>query len=323
MSWFIEKAINGIIRPPRFHYDKKALLNFPVDPSGNIYTRANAPLLVSRDDGSEIKLDCSIYYAMDTDISGKNCVIYLHGNASSQLEGLFLVPNLCRLGICVVCFDFAGCGNSDGEYISLGYYEERDTVALIDDLSQKFGFQKFVLWGRSMGAATSILVKHELLAGIVVDSAYTSIIDAVTAIAVRLEIPRVVIPACLSYLRRKISNRAGFDLESVSVVEAAKAKDCVPMLMGHAKDDEFIPCQQGREIFDHYNSDDKVFEELPGGHNSSRGEVWLKKAFAFILRVFDMNDKLDMIGSLQHTKLSESNEYHFKNYEAMISGDKK
>ena len=33
---------------------------------------------------------------------------------------------LIKRNISLCTFDFAGCGNSEGEYISLGYYEWKD-----------------------------------------------------------------------------------------------------------------------------------------------------------------------------------------------------
>ena len=47
-------------------------------------------------------------------------VIYLHGNSSSRLEGLKIATELFRRNINLFVFDFAGCGLSEGDYISLG-----------------------------------------------------------------------------------------------------------------------------------------------------------------------------------------------------------
>ncbi len=51
------------------------------------------------------------------------CVIYLHCNAGNRLEALPLVKYLAINKISLFCFDFSGCGNSDGEYITLGKNE--------------------------------------------------------------------------------------------------------------------------------------------------------------------------------------------------------
>ena len=58
------------------------------------------------------------------------CVIYCHGNSSSRLDALDLVKPLLSANITLFCFDFAGSGLSEGEFISLGWYE-RDDVASV------------------------------------------------------------------------------------------------------------------------------------------------------------------------------------------------
>jgi hypothetical protein len=49
-------------------------------------------------------------------------LIYLHGNSSSRLEGLKIATELFRRNINLFVFDFAGCGLSEGDYISLGIF---------------------------------------------------------------------------------------------------------------------------------------------------------------------------------------------------------
>lgn len=51
------------------------------------------------------------------------CVIYLHCNAGNRLEALPFIKYLAINKISLFCFDFSGCGNSDGEYITLGKNE--------------------------------------------------------------------------------------------------------------------------------------------------------------------------------------------------------
>lgn len=54
------------------------------------------------------------------------CIIYLHGNSGSRLEALPLVSSILRHKIGLLSFDFSGAGRSEGEYISLGWYERDD-----------------------------------------------------------------------------------------------------------------------------------------------------------------------------------------------------
>jgi hypothetical protein len=50
----------------------------------------------------------------------------MHGNSSSRMESLGIDEILVPLNITLFCFDFAGCGKSEGDYISLGWHERDD-----------------------------------------------------------------------------------------------------------------------------------------------------------------------------------------------------
>ena len=79
-------------------------------------------------------LECSIFLPDSIANKKRPVVIYLHGNCSSRLEALHLVWPLLAKEICVCCFDFSGCGMSEGDYISLGYHEQQDLQTVIDYL---------------------------------------------------------------------------------------------------------------------------------------------------------------------------------------------
>jgi alpha/beta superfamily hydrolase len=51
------------------------------------------------------------------------CVIYLHGNCSSRLEGYQAANVLLPMGMTVFTFDFSGCGRSEGDWVTLGFKE--------------------------------------------------------------------------------------------------------------------------------------------------------------------------------------------------------
>jgi pimeloyl-ACP methyl ester carboxylesterase len=54
----------------------------------------------------------------------------------------------------------SGCGRSDGDYISLGFHEKADLIAVID-LCKERGYQTIGLWGHSMGAAIALFYMAE------------------------------------------------------------------------------------------------------------------------------------------------------------------
>ena len=51
------------------------------------------------------------------------CVVYAHGNSGNKLEGLVYAEKVLPLGINFCAFDFSGCGNSEGRWVTLGYKE--------------------------------------------------------------------------------------------------------------------------------------------------------------------------------------------------------
>lgn len=74
------------------------------------------------------------------------------------------------------CFDFAGCGLSEGEYISLGWYEREDLQTIVEHLRAHRRVSTIGLWGRSMGAVTALMYgdRDPSIGGMVLDSAFSS-----------------------------------------------------------------------------------------------------------------------------------------------------
>lgn len=57
--------------------------------------------------------------------------------------------NLCLL-------DARGCGQSGGQFTTLGIKESSDVYDMIKELQRQFGCKRMILYGRSMGAASVI-----------------------------------------------------------------------------------------------------------------------------------------------------------------------
>lgn len=66
------------------------------------------------------------------------------------------VDQVLARGFNFCSFDFSGTGLSQGQYVSLGFYEKYDIKVVLDYLSSKFNIKSIYLWGRSMGAAATI-----------------------------------------------------------------------------------------------------------------------------------------------------------------------
>ena len=317
---YSEQAINAIIRPPRKEYDISEIpMTLTVD-SEDTFIRFPVSFVNKRNE----TIVGSIYHSTNcSPFSGGPCAIYLHGNASSQLEGQFLVPNLCSYGIFVFCFDFCGCGNSGGKYISLGYFEKQDTEYLMSVLHTQFNLGPFVLWGRSMGAAAALLVQHPLLVGRIADSSFTSVRDMCLSIAKSMNFPNVFVPAVIWYLKKKVLSAANFDFSDVEPISITN-DNCpelmpngeVPAVFGHAGKDNFIPYSQCEKLYNHYGNKKKYLMKLPGGHNSKRNEHWLRLGIAFTLDQFNIT--VDDLIIKPCSRLQESTTFHFSDFLHMV-----
>lgn len=101
----------------------------------------------------------------------------MHGNSSCRLEALDLVQYVLQANMTLFCFDFPGCGRSEGEFISLGWYERDDVNVIVNYLRAERKVNTVGLWGRSMGAATALLHANRdpSIAGMVVDSGFADL----------------------------------------------------------------------------------------------------------------------------------------------------
>lgn len=83
-------------------------------------------------------------------------IIYCHGNAGNKIDIIEIFEFLLwEFNIC--SFDFSGAGYSEGEYVTLGYYEKYDIQAVVNFLRTELGIKNIILYGRSMGAVSSLL----------------------------------------------------------------------------------------------------------------------------------------------------------------------
>lgn len=281
------KAINVIIRPPRTIYQLQDLTNIIFDSKMPSIPR----IPISFKNRRGVNLVGSFYISGQFNTEEKHyCVVYLHGNVGSQKEGRFLVKYLAPRGICVYCFDFSGSGLSGGEYVTLGYNEQTDILDSLDFLRNHFHVSMFVLWGRSMGAASAVLAapNHPLIKGIIVDSAYSSLSKLFSSIATQTPLPSFIRPMAVWWIKHEVQSRAGFDCNDVSPIDVAPKCTNVPLMLGHCTDDDFVPYKHGLNIFQKYGCPDKEMMTMTGGHNGARDPGWIMKCLRFILRVFGL-----------------------------------
>lgn len=210
-------------------------------------------------------------------------VIYLHGNSSSRLEGLKAAPELLKRDINLFVLDFAACGMSEGEYISLGWHEKDDVKIVVDFVEKLPGVSKVGLWGRSMGAATSLLFNHsdDRISACCYDSPFSDFTKLAKELVKKQTkmVPNFVLDAALSFIRKTIKNKNDMDIYKLTPITYA-AKTTTPGFFVHAMQDELIPLEHTLNLFEVY-SGEKSLNVCEGSHNSSRQKHIIEKIGKF------------------------------------------
>jgi len=225
---------------------------------------------------SGLVLECSHFEPTNPPTKRLPCVIYLHGNSSSRIEGIPAAEILLPLNITVFCFDFTGCGHSEGDYISLGWYERSDVETIIEYLRSTNKVSKIGIWGRSMGAVTALLYaeKDPTIAGLVLDSPFANLRLLIDEIAKKhTKIPKFIVNGAMTLVRKTILAKAKFDINKLIPIEHV-GMTVIPALFVAGIEDNFIEPHHTRDIFEKYRGK-KNLMLVEGNHNSARpAHLW-------------------------------------------------
>lgn len=170
------------------------------------------------------------------------CVIYMHGNAGNKMEGLCYADQLLPLGINLLCFDFSGCGNSEGQWVTLGHEEKDDLKSVIEYLYENKRVSVLGLWGRSMGAVSSLLYMSENQGTVncaVLDSGFTNLSKVMDNMGGQMGLPAELVQMMLPMIDQAVFQQANFHLTQMNIANAAKNCE-VPAIFMHGSQDTFI-----------------------------------------------------------------------------------
>ena len=241
ISYSYETLWKSIIRPYRHNYKLKELGPTSFRCRKKNYSRRDFDILGTN--GNILK--CS-YYEMD-EVDRENnlslpVIIFLHGNTCSRIDCLKYLRNVLENSINIFCFDFAGCGLSEGEYISLGYHEKEDLKIIVDFVSKLPHVSSIGLWGHSMGAATAILyaANDKRISCVCADSAFSDFnILAKELVNSFIKMPNFIYSTLISFVRKTIIKKNGLDIYRLKPIDEAK-KITIPIMFVHGVKDSLI-----------------------------------------------------------------------------------
>ncbi|CAA6663570.1 unnamed protein product [Spirodela intermedia] len=272
----MEQLVNFIIRPQEDEFTLK----------GRRFQRKD--LQVKNIRGNV--LQCSHYLPLSIpEGEALPCVIYCHGNSGCRADASEAAVILLPSNITVFTLDFSGSGLSEGEHVTLGWNEKEDLRAVVNYLRTEGNVSFIGLWGRSMGAVTSLMYGAEdpSIAGMVLDSPFSNLVDLMMELvdSYKYPLPKFTVKLAIQHMRRVIKKKANFDIMDLDAIQVAKC--CfVPALLGHATDDDFIRPHHSDLIYDAYEGDKNIIK-FDGDHNSPRPQFYFDSITIFFHNVLN------------------------------------
>ncbi|KAL3800601.1 hypothetical protein ACHAW5_001069 [Stephanodiscus triporus] len=227
-------------------------------------------------------------------------VIYLHGNSSGRPEVVNTLGHLLSLGVAVVAFDFAGSGKSEGEFVSLGYYEQEDLQTVIHHLRASGEVSTISLWGRSMGAATAIMYgsRDATISCMILDSAFTDLTRLAEEMVEKVKeqginVPNFVVSMTLRMIKSSIKSQAGFSIRHISPISHVN-RCFIPAMFVAGDHDCFIDKQHSQRLHACY-AGDKNIVIVDGDHNSPRPRYLLQSACLFLQSCMQLSPCAELV----------------------------
>lgn len=190
------------------------------------------------------------------------------GSGERDLNGG--VQRCFKLGRSALIVEQRASGVSEGNVITFGVNEQKDCLTWLAFMETRFGSDaRIILTGISMGASTVLMAAGRKLPktviGVLADCGYSSQKEIIKKVIRQLKLP-----ADMLYPFVKLGARifGKFNLEEVTPLEAVK-RATVPIIFFHGENDDFVPCQMSRELYEACTSRKKLVTVPEAGHGLS------------------------------------------------------
>ena len=179
----------------------------------------------------------------------EHTVVFSHGNAGNISGRLDIAKTIYDEGVSVFLYDYRGYGNSEGSPNEDGFFDDARSVVNYLAGEQGIPTDSMIFYGRSLGGSAAAHQASEFSgAGLVLDSAFANI----------RSMAQSAYPFVPSFLVR-----AEFPTD-----EYLMSRGSIQVLIMHSPDDQIVPFDQGRKLYEKAEGE-KKFVELRGGHNDN------------------------------------------------------
>jgi fermentation-respiration switch protein FrsA (DUF1100 family) len=179
---------------------------------------------------------------------GRGVILYFHGNAGSLSSWQYVAEDIVPKGYDLLVIDYRGYGKSTGKITEDGFYLDAE-ACYAELLSLGYEPERIVLYGRSLGTGVAIeLATRKTASALVLESPFTSLPELASHL-LPIPIPTFYIP---------------YRFDSLAKAPGIK----IPSLVMHGSDDELIPTEMGRKVYDALGGPRRFVSIRGGGHNN-------------------------------------------------------
>lgn len=214
-------------------------------------------------------------------------LIGVHGYQSSYSSIEDVAMECYKRGYNVILPDLRGHGNSEGDYIGMGFHDSYDIISWVDVIVEQNPQAKIALYGLSMGGATVMITAGqgeltEHVFAVVEDCGYS---EAYAMIEEQLDtifnLPAFpLLPITNLFIELRI-NYSIKDASPLKFLEFAT----VPILFIHGADDKYVLPQMQEILYQSYEGEKEILTIESAGHTSSRRvgyDEYYDTLFAFL-----------------------------------------
>jgi dipeptidyl aminopeptidase/acylaminoacyl peptidase len=200
-------------------------------------------------------------------------IVILHGVKKNRTDVLRAALALRRAGFNVLLFDGRGHGNSEGRYVTYGFYERRDVESAIDWLvkEKKINPKRVGLAGESMGAAIALQVAahNPSIRAVWADSPFASLRRiAEEFVRKATGLPDSVLNPVLWTAIQVANYRGKFDVHSFDPLALAARIKC-PVYLVHGTADQLISTAHSECIYAALGDEKELWFVEGAGHARS------------------------------------------------------
>ena len=196
--------------------------------------------------------------------------VVIHGYTGRKEHMVNYALYYAEHGFNVLLPDMRGHGESEGDYIGMGWLDRKDVLKWIELITDENKDAVITLHGVSMGGATVMMTAGEELPGnvkaIVEDCGYTSVWDIFSdELKYLFGLPAFPFLNTASVIARL---RAGYSFEEASALEQVR-KAKLPILFIHGSEDNFVHTEMVYRVYDACTADKELYVAEGAGHGGA------------------------------------------------------